>query len=447
MNRFMQLLVSDKVLTNMKKLYPEWEISKRINTYYMSKLKYSMYIIIIGIFVAVAIYINANKQSIISDGLIQRNTYMMGDKNITLKYKSDVIEDGDISFNVSERKYTDEELNDMYPEFEDELIKKIIGKNESADYVTSDLCFTKTLSGYPFKIKYKTDKPSILTSDGIIKQDNLHNYPNAQNNIGVKVKITSNISYENFEQELVFYVCIYENKLSDSELFIKTLNESLAVENDYTKESEYYVLPKTINGQRISFYEPKDMTAIYLGFASLIVAILIYFLKDQELEKAVKHREDEFRYEYPRLINKFTLFYNAGMPVKAIWVKICKEYLDEKKHHADRKYLYEEMLFTLKNIENGMREVDAYDDFAKRINLNEYSVFINLIIQAVQLGKKDLVEKMKTECENAFIERKNNAKRLLEEAGTKMLVPMFMMLAVVFIIILFPAFSSFKLYD
>lgn len=447
MNRFMQLLVSDKVLTNMKKLYPEWEISKRINTYYMSKLKYSMYIIIIGIFVAVAIYINANKQSIISDGLIQRNTYMMGDKNITLKYKSDVIEDGDISFNVSERKYTDEELNDMYPEFEDELIKKIIGKNESADYVTSDLCFTKTLSGYPFKIKYKTDKPSILTSDGIIKQDNLHNYPNAQNNIGVKVKITSNISYENFEQELVFYVCIYENKLSDSELFIKTLNESLAVENDYTKESEYYVLPKTINGQRISFYEPKDMTAIYLGFASLIVAILIYFLKDQELEKAVKHREDEFRYEYPRLINKFTLFYNAGMPVKSIWIKICKEYLDEKKHHADRKYLYEEMLFTLKNIENGMREVDAYDDFAKRINLNEYSVFINLIIQAVQLGKKDLVEKMKTECENAFIERKNNAKRLLEEAGTKMLVPMFMMLAVVFIIILFPAFSSFKLYD
>ena len=48
------------------------------------------------------------------------------------------------------------------------------------------------------------------------------------------------------------------------------------------------------------------------------------------------------------------------------------------------------------------------------------------------------------ECNDAFSERKNKAKRMFEEAGTKLLVPMFMMLFVVVIIIMFPAFGSFS---
>ena len=41
-----------------------------------------------------------------------------------------------------------------------------------------------------------------------------------------------------------------------------------------------------------------------------------------------------------------------------------------------------------------------------------------------------------------FEERKARAKRLGEEAGTKLLVPMFFMLAVVLVIVIVPAFMS-----
>ena len=46
---------------------------------------------------------------------------------------------------------------------------------------------------------------------------------------------------------------------------------------------------------------------------------------------------------------------------------------------------------------------------------------------------------------HAFEERKALAKRLGEEAGTKLLLPMFFMLAVVMIIIIVPAFLSIQL--
>jgi hypothetical protein len=42
----------------------------------------------------------------------------------------------------------------------------------------------------------------------------------------------------------------------------------------------------------------------------------------------------------------------------------------------------------------------------------------------------------------AFESRKNTAKRMGEEAGTKLLMPMFGMLAVVFIMVMVPAFLS-----
>ena len=44
-----------------------------------------------------------------------------------------------------------------------------------------------------------------------------------------------------------------------------------------------------------------------------------------------------------------------------------------------------------------------------------------------------------------FEDRKNLAKKLGEEAGTKMMIPMFIMLAVVFIIVIVPAFFSIQI--
>ena len=45
----------------------------------------------------------------------------------------------------------------------------------------------------------------------------------------------------------------------------------------------------------------------------------------------------------------------------------------------------------------------------------------------------------------AFEERKNMAKKLGEEAGTKLMIPLFLMLAVVFVIVTVPAFLTIQI--
>ena len=52
---------------------------------------------------------------------------------------------------------------------------------------------------------------------------------------------------------------------------------------------------------------------------------------------------------------------------------------------------------------------------------------------------------LEQESEDAFEERKNMAKKYAEEAGTKLLFPMILMLGIVIVIIMVPAILSFQL--
>ncbi len=68
-----------------------------------------------------------------------------------------------------------------------------------------------------------------------------------------------------------------------------------------------------------------------------------------------------------------------------------------------------------------------------------------LLSQNIRKGSNDLLRVLRQEADNAFAERKSLAKKLGEEAGTKLLLPMMMMLCVVMVIIMIPAYFSFTL--
>ena len=72
-----------------------------------------------------------------------------------------------------------------------------------------------------------------------------------------------------------------------------------------------------------------------------------------------------------------------------------------------------------------------------------YKKLAAIIIQNVKRGTDGLKESLSTETKNAFEERKQTARKLGEEAGTKLLFPMIMMMGIVLIIIVIPAYFSF----
>ena len=148
--------------------------------------------------------------------------------------------------------------------------------------------------------------------------------------------------------------------------------------------------------------------------------------------------------DYPEIMNKLTLLLGAGMTVKSAWQKIVRDYEGQRRDREVR-YAYEEMAAACHEMQSGVAEAESYERFGKRCGLKAYRKLAALLSQNLRKGTKGLTELLSMEAVQAFEERKAAAKRRGEEAGTKLLGPMFLMLAMVLVIVIVPAFLSIQM--
>ena len=119
------------------------------------------------------------------------------------------------------------------------------------------------------------------------------------------------------------------------------------------------------------------------------------------------------------------------MTIKGVWERITADYVKQTgRQQAKRRYVYEEMLFTCREMEGGMSQREAYDRFGRRCGLQSYMRFGSLLIQNLRKGTGGLAGQLQLEAVSAM------------EAGTKLLLPMGMMLLIVIVILVVPAFFA-----
>ena len=66
----------------------------------------------------------------------------------------------------------------------------------------------------------------------------------------------------------------------------------------------------------------------------------------------------------------------------------------------------------------------------------------SMLSQNLKKGTRGMGDMLHMEAVQAMEDRKSNARRLGEEAGTRLLIPMLMMLVIVLTIVIVPAFLS-----
>lgn len=173
------------------------------------------------------------------------------------------------------------------------------------------------------------------------------------------------------------------------------------------------------------------------AFFAAIVLLLAYHIPDRDLDERIKKRNFYIQYDFPDFLNKLVLLINAGMTVPRAWEKIV----------SDRKNLtplYEELNTTYIEIKNGKPEMAAYEDFAKRCRVKEITKFIAAIIQNLRKGNGELVVLLKLQSNECWQLRKNMARRLGEEASTKLVLPLMIMFVGILIIVILPAIMQLK---
>ena len=128
------------------------------------------------------------------------------------------------------------------------------------------------------------------------------------------------------------------------------------------------------------------------------------------------------------------------MTVRNAWGRMVHDY--ENVSGKKVRPAYEEMRQTYYQMENGTAEGVAYRDFGRRCRLQPYLKLSSILEQNRKTGTKNLRELLHREVVDAFELRKNLARRLGEEAGTKLLAPLLLLLFVVMIFIMVPAMMT-----
>jgi tight adherence protein C len=140
----------------------------------------------------------------------------------------------------------------------------------------------------------------------------------------------------------------------------------------------------------------------------------------------------------------------AGMKVEERFIGNAYIYCEKEKEQISakacgRKKAYEEMVNVMYKISGGASEGECYEEYGIRCNLSEYRKFGMMLSQNLRKGTRGLTELLEREAEDAFEQRKNLAKKAGEEAGTKLMIPLFLMLIIVFAIVIVPAFFSIRI--
>ena len=448
-SRLIKRACSDSVKKNMKKLDPGPDSDRRAYVFGRRKIQNLALVLLIASLLAFLMCLkDSNSHELKNGRLLFREGYEGSSRNVELWARNTLSGEKErISVQVREKRYSDEMLKLMLEELEEKLPAVLLGENSSADHVDKKLNFVNRIEGYPFELSYRTDIPAVLSFSGEINEEGLRQREGASE--GVVVKVITELRYDDFLGEIDFYVRVYPRTVSDGESFFNSLRATISLASENSREADYIELPVDPSGRGesiVEYEEPIPYDSLMVFILGAVIAFLLYKRDDEALKKQAMDRDKQMLSDYPMIVNKFALFYSVGMTTRGIFLKLCKDYERNREAKGGKKerYAYEEMLRTRKKLQEGIGETDAYEDYAIRCGLQKYRQLVNLMKQAVLKGKSDISDELSRELEQAFLERKNHARQLSEEAGTKLLAPMFLMLLVVIVIIIVPAFMNFQ---
>jgi len=427
----------DKILYNrviredLQTLDPAGNTQQRQKEYVLCKLSVCSLIVVFGVILSIALWIKDAAKTKIVDNQIARSAYGDGDKHVSL-----VADDGETRYHIpltlSEKSYSKEELTRLSDEAVKLLEKTILGDNQSLDKIEHDMCLIDSLDGYPFSVEWYTDD-QYMDYTGKLVQDTLET--------PVLMTLTAILSCESYELEYDMTVRICSRAVQPS-VAEHLARQVLALEQD-CREQPNMSLPSEIENKNLHWSYKQNYTGLLFLVATPILAWLVYYGKDRDLHKQVVDREEQMRIDYPEIVSSLALLLGAGMTVPNAWNKIARDYRKRREAGGSRRYAYEEMLLTIYEMESGVIQAKAYENFGRRCRISSYNKLSTMLSQNIRKGAANLPHILKEEAADAFEERKHIARKLGEKAGTKLLVPMMMLLGMTMIVIMIPAFQSY----
>jgi hypothetical protein len=369
---------------------------------------------------------------------VMRNTYGEGKKieeyELTVE---DEIENEKFQVEVEEQRYTSAEVQQLFHAVMDELDTVILGANESFNRIETDLNLVARLADYPVDIQWDLNSYEVMSIEGEIREEKVSEE-------GTLVRLRGTLSYGEEQTVYVRNIMVFPPTRDEKEQLIYDIQHELKEREAATREEKSFQLPEEVNGKKLTWSRRKEQHWYYILLMGVVCSVYLVYRDREKKKKKAKQRREELIREYPGMISKFTMLLGTGTTVKNAWEKIVQNY-ELQKEHTGKQVVYEEMLLTYREMQGGVSEMEAYEKFGKRCGVAIYMKFGAMLAQNLRKGSKGILDILRMEAIQSFENRKSTAKRLGEEAGTKLLMPMLGMLMVVLVMVMVPAFLTMQL--
>ena len=284
-----------------------------------------------------------------------------------------------VEFEISARKRSEEEARELFLRAAESLKGHILGENSSLQEVVHDLVLVDALPEYDMQIDWRSGNTDLIRGDGSVQNKELEE---AQN-----VLLKAKLYYDRWEREYTYEVCVYPYPFTKEEAFVRKLYEELEVCGQETAGQQYMKLPDNLGENRIYW---KEESQNVMGIAFLLGAVLVFVVYGREsskLRRKKREREEELLVDYPEFLSRFILLTGAGMTVRSAWERMLSDY----KKSGRKRYVYDEMQHTMAQLEVGMSELKAYEEFGRRCAILSYLRFTTILTQNLKKGSSVIV--------------------------------------------------------
>lgn len=370
--------------------------------------------------------------------VLKRNEAGLGSQEIRLSLDAEsLLQEYPYPITVEEQQLTKEEIKSLFIEAEKELERLILGKNLSLDEISSDLYLPAGLMDGKVAASYYFDPYEMVTSDGKILWDQVREEK-------MLVKVTAELNCQGQQASHEFYICLTPKKAKE-ERMLQEVGQMILSENQ-KQGQKYLQLPQEYEGTPLHWKQEPERSSLKLLLVGIAGMVFWYVYQKEKREREKKAWNQQLALDYPDIVSQISLLTGAGMTVSAAWGKMTAEYCRQRKEGTlALRPGYEEMQKTWYEMQDGIGEQQAYENFGIRCMQSQYRKLASILMQNVRKGTKGMQQLLDAEAKEAFLQRKLYAKQMGEEAGTKLLIPMGIMLLLVFAILMIPAMINLQL--
>lgn len=390
----------------------------------------------LGIILALAVTFVEKQDTVLTKGNgLERNTYGQGETQQEILVEGLLAKKVPLAVRIGERRYTKEQAADAIHMAAEELSAQIAGGNESLEQVQSRLELVTWLDKYGISVRWQPDDTELISASGEV-------FNSGCPESGRETFLTATLKAGEYAEDYIYRVNVLPPGRTQEEKELAAFENFLMEKEEEQKYSEVFILPEEFEGKTLTYSADRGRSSLMIPLLGILAAILLPLKDRQREQEAKKKRECQMMMDYSEILSRLVVFLGAGLPVRKAWAKIVEDYrrTEEK---AGKRAAYEEMAAAYYLMQRGVPEIQAYSEFGNRCRVLPYRKLAGILEQNVKNGSKSLTPVLEAEMEAAFEQRKNLARRLGEEASTKLLLPLFMMLLIVMVMITVPAFLAF----